>query len=87
MWLLPLLLGLNRGLLPAMLVGITIGAFHGAARVLGVLSNRRCMNVDINAHLRIMAAQACWQYADGLALLLAAGALAAYMLSLLGAHL
>jgi hypothetical protein len=87
MWLLPLLLGLNRGLLSAMIVGIAIGATHGAARVLGVLSNRRSMEADINAHLRIMAAQARWQYADGRALLLAAGALAAYTLSLLGAHL
>jgi hypothetical protein len=35
----------------------------------------------------ILAAQWRWKYLDGLALLLAAGALAAYMLSLLGNRL
>lgn len=59
---------------------------HGGGRVLGVLSNRRHMDVDVNyAHLRILAAELHWLYIDGLALLLAAGALAAYILSLLGA--
>ena len=87
MWLLPLLLGLHRSLLPAVTLGIGIGAAHGIARALGVLSNRTCMEADGDAHLRIMAAQSRWQYVDGLFLLLAAGALAAYTLSLLGAQL
>lgn len=90
MWLLPFLLVLNHSLLMAIIVGIATGATHGAARVLGVLSTRRSMDVDMDtdyAHLKILGAQFRWQYMDGLALLLAAGALAAYTLSLLGAHL
>jgi hypothetical protein len=87
MWLLPLLLTLNHGLLAAISIGIAVGAVHGGARVLGVLSNRKCIDVDTSAYLRILNTEAQWQYMDGLALLLAAGALAAYTLSLLGAHL
>jgi hypothetical protein len=87
MWLLPLLLALNHGLLAAIGIGIAVGAVHGGSRVFGVLSNRKCIDVDANAYLRILDTEARWQYMDGLALLLAAGALAAYTLSLLGAHL
>lgn len=88
MWLLPFLLALNHGWMIAMAVGTAVGVAHGGGRVLGVLSNRRHMDVDVNyAHLRILAAELHWLYIDGLALLLAAGALAAYILSLLGAHL
>ena len=86
-WLLPLLIALNQSLLIAMVVGIAAGIAHGGARVLGVLSNRRSMDMDEEyAHLKILGAQFRWQYIDGLALLVAAGALAAYNLSLLGVH-
>ena len=65
-----------------------MGAAHGGARALGVLSNRRQMDSDMEyAHLKILGAQLRWSYIDGLALMLAAGALAAYIISLLGAHL
>ena len=88
MWLLPLLLALNTNLLMAILVGLAIGAAHGGARALGVLSNREQMDDDMDyAYLSILGAQLRWLYLDGLLLLLAAGALAAYTLSLLGAHL
>jgi hypothetical protein len=87
MWLLPLLVALNGNLLMTVAVGIAVGATHGGARALAVLRNRRCIAMDASAHLRILSAQTHWQYIDGLALLLAAGALGAYTLSLLGAHL
>jgi len=88
MWLLPLLLALNHGLLTAVVVGMAVGTVHGGARVLGVLSNRKQLDGDMEyIHLRILGAQLRWQYFDGLTLLLAAGALAAYVLSLLDAHL
>lgn len=87
MWLLPLLVALNHSLLMAMAVGIAVGVAHGGARVLGVLRNRRCIDMDTDAYLRILGAELRWLYMDGLALLLAAGALAAYALSLLGARL
>ena len=81
MWLLPFLLVLNHSPPMAMVVGIAVGIAHGGARVLGVLSNRRHMDMDTDyAHLRILGAQMRWQYIDGLVLLLAAGALAAYIL-------
>ena len=81
MWLLPFLLVLNHSLPMAVVVGIGVGIAHGGARVLGVLSNRRHMDMDTDyAHLRILGAQMRWQYIDGLVLLLAAGALAAYIL-------
>lgn len=87
-WLLPLLIALNQSLLIAMLVGVAVGMAHGGARVLGVLSNRRSMEMDEEyAHLMILGSQFRWQYIDGLALLVAAGALAVYNLSLLGVHL
>jgi len=83
MWLLPLLLALNTNLLMAILVGLAIGAAHGGARALGVLSNREQMDDDMDyAYLSILGAQLRWLYLDGLLLLLAA-----YSLSLLGAHL
>jgi hypothetical protein len=88
MWLLPLLLALNRNLLATIVVGIIIGAAHGGARALGVLNNRKRMDSDMEyVHLKILGAQLRWVYIDGLALMLAAGALSAYTLSLLGAHL
>jgi len=85
-WLLPLLVALNHSLFMTMTIGIAVGVAHGGARVLGVLSNRRYMDIEY-AHLRILGAQFRWLYMDGLALLLAAGALAAYILSLMGVHL
>jgi len=85
MWLLPLLLALNFNLLSAFFVGIAVGIAHGGARVLGVLNNRKHMDADpVYIHLKILGAQMLWQHLDGLALLLAAGALGAYAISLLG---
>lgn len=85
MWLLLLLLALNSNPLAAMVVGVAIGAVHGGARALGVLNNRKYMDMDASyVHLRILGAQLRWQYFDGLALLLAAGALMAYVLAVLG---
>jgi len=87
MWLLPLLLALNSNLLSAFLTGIAVGIAHGGARVLGVLNNRKHMDADpVYVHLKILGAQLRWQYLDGLALLLAGGALVAYAISLLGIH-
>ena len=81
MWLLPFLLAFNNSLLMAIGVGIAIGIAHGGARVLGVLNNRRQMDIDPDyTYLRILGAQMRWQYIDGLVLLLATGALAAYTL-------
>ena len=86
MWLLPLLVALNSSLPMAIVVGVAVGATHGLARSLGVLCNRRCIDMDENAYLKILAAESRWQYADGLALLLAGGALAAYVIFLSGMH-
>jgi hypothetical protein len=86
MWLLPLLVALNHNLLTTIIVAMAVGAVHAGARAIGVLRNRKCISVDVHAHLKIMSAVSRWQYVDGLALLLAAGALGAYTLSLLGAH-
>jgi len=88
MWILPLLLALNSNMPSAFIVGIAVGIAHGGARVLGVLNNRKHMDADpVYVHLTILGAQLRWQYLDGLALLLAAGALGAYAISLLGIHL
>lgn len=87
MWLLPFLVALNSSPLMAIAVGLNVGAAHGLTRALGVLRNRRCIDMDENAYLSILAAESRWQYADGLALLLAAGALVAYALSFLSIHL
>ena len=86
MWLLPLLVALNHDVLMTITVAMAVGAVHGGARAIGVLRNRKCIDMDVSAHLRILSAVSRWQYIDGLALLLAAGALGAYALSLLGAH-
>lgn len=83
MWLLPLLIALNHDLHTAMAIGMAVGIAHGGARALGVLNNRRHMGTNCS-HLMILGAQVRWKYRDGLALLLAAGALAAYIFSLLG---
>ncbi len=83
MWLLPLLIALNHNPLTAMAIGMAVGVVHGGARALGVLNNRRHMETNCS-HLLILGAQMRWRFIDGLALLLAAGALAAYTLSLLG---
>lgn len=85
MWLLPLLIALNHNLLTAMAIGMAVGIAHGGARALGVLSNRRRMATNCS-HLMILGAQLRWRYIDGLALLLAAGALGAYTLGLLGSR-
>lgn len=90
MWLLPLLvalIALNRTPLVTVAVGVAVGAAHGGARAIGVLRNRKCIAVDASAHMKILQSQEHWQYFDGLALLLAAGALAAYALFFLGLHL
>lgn len=87
MWLLPFLVALSSSPLMAIVFGLGVGAAHGLTRALGVLRNRRCIEMDENAYLSILAAESRWQYADGLALLLAAGALAAYVLSFLSIHL
>jgi hypothetical protein len=86
MWLLPLLVALNHSPLIAMAVSTAVGVAHGGTRALGVLSNRSHMDTD-DAHLRILGAQLRWLYIDGLALLLLAGVLVAYTLSLLGVRL
>ena len=90
MWLLPLLVALNalnHNFLLTVVLGIAVGAAHGGARAIGVLRNRKCIAGDISAHMKILQAQEHWQYIDGMALLLAAGALGAYALFLLGLHL
>lgn len=84
-WLLPLLVALNHNMLTAVTIGIAIGVAHGGARALGVLNNIKHMNTNCGDIL-ILGAQLRWQFMDGLTLLLAAGALAAYVLSLLGIH-
>jgi hypothetical protein len=85
-WLLPFLIGLNHSLYMAIVIGVTVGIAHGSTRALGVLSNMRRMEANCS-HLLILGEQLSWLYRDGLALLLAAGALAAYTLTLLGVHL
>ena len=84
MWLLPLLVVFNHSLPVAAIAGMAVGGVHGGARALGVLSNGRHMVMEMDtefAEFRILGAQMRWQYVDGLILLLAAGALAAYILS------
>ena len=82
-WLLPLLLALNHSLLTAIAVGIAVGIAHAAARAIGVLSNLKYMDTN-HGYILVLGAQLRWLYMDGLALLLAAGALTAYTLMLLG---
>jgi len=82
MWLVLLLIALNHSLFTVLVLGMAVGIAHGGARALGVLSNRRHLDTNCT-HLLILGAQMYWRFIDGLALLLAAGALAAYILSLL----
>ena len=89
MWLLPLLvalLALSHSLFATVVVGMAVGSAHAMARAIGVLRNRKCIAVDASAHVKILQSQERWQYLDGLALLLAAGALGSYTLFLLGLH-
>lgn len=86
MWLLLFLLALSQNLLTALGTGMAIGITHGGARALGVLSNRKC-HTDPAAPLLILAGVWRWKYFDGLALLLVAGALAAYVLPWLSSHM
>jgi hypothetical protein len=76
---------MGRGLFMAAVVGVIVGVIHGGARAMGVLSNSRHVEVN-NSHLMILGQRLRWRYMDGLALLLAAGALVAYLLTLLGPH-
>ncbi len=85
-WLLPLLITLNHSLYMAIVIGVAVGVAHGSTRALGVLNNLRHIETNCS-HLLILGEQLRWLYRDGLALLLAAGALAAYTLTLLGIHL
>jgi len=82
-WLLPFLVVMGRGLFMAAVVGVMVGVIHGGARAMGVLSNSRHVEVN-NSHLMILGQRLRWRYMDGLTLLLAAGALVAYLLTLLG---
>lgn len=86
MWLLLPLVAFSHDPYVAVAFGGAVGAAHGGARVFGVLRNRRYMETS-DGHLKILGSQLQWRYIDGVALLLAAGALTAYTLSLLGAHL
>ncbi len=89
MWLLPLLvalLALSHSLFATVVVGVAVGSAHAMARAIGVLRNRKCIAVDASAHVKILQSQERWQYLDGLALLLAAGALGAYTLFLFCIH-
>lgn len=83
MWLLPLLLAFQHTFWSALLLGLFVGAIHGSARFLGVLRNRRELDANLEyEHLRILGTQLRWQHIDGLLLLLSAGALVVYLLSL-----
>jgi hypothetical protein len=64
-------------------IGMAVGIAHGGTRALEVLSKRRHMETN-DSPLLILGAQLRWKYLAGPAFLLAAGALAAYTLSLLG---
>lgn len=79
-WLLPLLITLNHSVLMGVITGVVIGMAHGTGRALGVLNNRKRM--DITWHILILGAQLRWRFIDGLVLLLTAGFLSAYVFSL-----
>lgn len=82
MWLLPFLLTLSHDRLTATGVGIAIGIAHGGARALGILNNRKNLGASCTPY--VVLTQWRWRLADGLALLLAAGGLMVYIVSLLG---
>ena len=83
MWLLPLLITLSPTVFVAMVTGMAVGAAHGGARAVGVLSNERHRDITCSPVV-VLGAQRHWQFMDALALSLAAGALGAYVLALLG---
>jgi hypothetical protein len=84
MWLFPFLLAFNHNLLLIVLTGMVAGSAHGGARALGILNNVKAMQSDAElSDLRILGMQLRWQFWDGLALLLAAGALSIYLLALI----
>ncbi len=82
-WLLPLLAGMGENLLMAGVVSGVAGAIHGGARAIGVLSNSKRIAANCS-HLMILGQQFRWRRRDGFILLLVAGTLAAYLLTLLG---
>jgi hypothetical protein len=84
MWLLPFLVVLDQNVLVTMIAGFAVGIAHGGARAVGVLNNRKHLQQEHCSHLIVMGAQFYWRYIDGLVLLLATGALFAYILSLFG---
>ncbi len=81
-WLLPLLTTLGRNLLMAVVVTGIAGAIHGGARAIGVLRNSGQVGGSCS-HLLILGQQLSWRRRDGLILLLVAGTLAAYLLTIL----
>jgi hypothetical protein len=81
-WLLLPLLALSQSVSLAVDIGIAVGITHGSTRALGILHNRTCI-ADPYAHLLILGKYWLWQYLDGLALLVVAGALSVYIFSLI----
>lgn len=75
MWLLLFLVALDQHILTAVLVG----AAHGLARAIGTLSNLKSQATTCSA-IAAMGEQIRWRYRDGLALLLIAGILSAYLM-------
>ena len=63
---------------------MAVGIAHGGARAFGVLNNRKNLGTSCT-HSEVLK-QWRWRFADGLALLLAAGGLTVYTASLLGIH-
>lgn len=78
-WLLPLLLVLDYNRSIAIGVGASIGIMHGFAYALGILNNHK--NIGGSCTHSVILAQWKWRIADGLALLLVAGGLTAYLFS------
>lgn len=80
MGLLPLLLILYQNPMAAAAVGMLFGAVHGGVRAVGVLWNQRQMAGGCEI-ISVMGQHLRWRLVDGVALLLAAGGLVAYLVS------
>lgn len=81
-WLLPFLLVLMPNLLIALSLGLAIGVAHGCGRAIGVLRNRR--KLDILCTPIVIFEFWRWQFIDGLLLLFSTGWLTTYIISQLG---
>ncbi len=83
-WLLPFLLALTPSPFAALNLGVAIGVAHGCGRAIGILRNQKKLKTGTDCTPMMIFELWRWQFLDGFLLLVSAGGLSAYIISLLG---